>query len=184
MTKKLQSPPKESIHFCRAEYSKLRGVRWKVGGAPTPTAWKSMGVFRFCDISQERLPQTFCSYVAIFWNLPVSFYCWLLLPSTFSLVYFFCSHSRFWVLGFTASAYFLIAKMYHAYSWYLSVNRTLRNKREPKCLLPNPQKTLKRLSFAKENEKGRENLSSLHLNGFPFDVSVTIIFHYIYKSFL
>ncbi len=27
----VQSPPKESIHFCRAEYSKLRGVRWKVG---------------------------------------------------------------------------------------------------------------------------------------------------------
>ncbi len=33
----LQSPPKESIHFCRAEYSKLRGARWKVGGAPNPT---------------------------------------------------------------------------------------------------------------------------------------------------
>ena len=31
----LQSPPKESIHFCRAKYSKLRGARWKVGGAPT-----------------------------------------------------------------------------------------------------------------------------------------------------
>ncbi len=34
----------------------------------TPTAWKSMGIFRFCDTSQERLPQTFCSSVAIFWN--------------------------------------------------------------------------------------------------------------------
>ncbi len=32
----IQSPPKESIHFCRAEYSKLRGGRWKVGGAPNP----------------------------------------------------------------------------------------------------------------------------------------------------
>ena len=30
----LQSPPKEIIHFCRAEYSKLRAARWKVGGAP------------------------------------------------------------------------------------------------------------------------------------------------------
>ncbi len=33
----LQSPPKESIHFCRAEYSKLRGARCEVGGAPKPT---------------------------------------------------------------------------------------------------------------------------------------------------
>ena len=36
----IQSPPKESIHFCRAEYSKLRGARWKVGGAPNqPLSW-------------------------------------------------------------------------------------------------------------------------------------------------
>ncbi len=28
------SPPKESIQFCRVEYWKLRGSRWKVGGAP------------------------------------------------------------------------------------------------------------------------------------------------------
>ena len=28
-----QSPPIESIHICRAEYSKLIGARWKVGGA-------------------------------------------------------------------------------------------------------------------------------------------------------
>ncbi len=34
----------------------------------TPTAWKSMGIFEICDISQERLPQTFCSCVAIFVN--------------------------------------------------------------------------------------------------------------------
>ncbi len=27
----VQSPLKESIHFCLAEYSKLRGARWKVG---------------------------------------------------------------------------------------------------------------------------------------------------------
>ncbi len=27
----LQSPTKESMHFCQAEYSKLRGARQKVG---------------------------------------------------------------------------------------------------------------------------------------------------------
>ena len=33
-------PPKENIHFCQVEYSKLRGARWKVGyvGDPTPLA--------------------------------------------------------------------------------------------------------------------------------------------------
>ncbi len=82
-----KSPPKESIHFCRAEYSKLRGARQSrrcakptielVQTGPnlilkfkisTSTAWKSMGIFGFCDIFQERLPQTFCSCVAISWN--------------------------------------------------------------------------------------------------------------------
>ncbi len=39
----LQSPPKESLHFCQAEYSKLTGARRKIGDAqklknltPTP----------------------------------------------------------------------------------------------------------------------------------------------------
>ena len=31
----LQSPPKERIHFCQANCSKLRGFRWKVGGRAT-----------------------------------------------------------------------------------------------------------------------------------------------------
>ncbi len=40
----IQSPPKESIHFWRAEYSKLRGTRWKVGGAPNPSlSWSKLG---------------------------------------------------------------------------------------------------------------------------------------------
>ncbi len=43
-------PPKESIHFCRVEYSKLREARWKVGVAPhTPLsrneAWSSLDQF-------------------------------------------------------------------------------------------------------------------------------------------
>ena len=46
MLGKLQSPPKESIHFCRAKYSKLRGVRWKVWGAPhTPLNYSSPPTF-------------------------------------------------------------------------------------------------------------------------------------------
>ncbi len=55
----LQSPPKESIHLSRAEYSKLRGAWWKVGGAPLPpfswskfrhskpTTLKSMRILRY-----------------------------------------------------------------------------------------------------------------------------------------
>ncbi len=44
----IQSPPKESIHFCRAEYSKLRGARWKVGGAPNlPLGWSKLGQTSF-----------------------------------------------------------------------------------------------------------------------------------------
>ncbi len=44
----LQSPPKESIHFCRAEYSRLRGARWKVGGAPNPPlSWSKVGQASF-----------------------------------------------------------------------------------------------------------------------------------------
>ncbi len=35
---------KESIHFCRAKYSKLRGARSKVGGAPNqPLSWFKLG---------------------------------------------------------------------------------------------------------------------------------------------
>ena len=92
ISKAVQSPPKESIHFCWAE-----GARWKVGGMPDsplrwskmgqasylgqflfwnanrwkhkrqkfknymPTALKSMGIYGFCYIFQERLPQTLFS---------------------------------------------------------------------------------------------------------------------------
>ncbi len=52
----LQSPPKESIHFCRAEYSKLRGARWKVGGAPNPPlSWSKLGQASFCNSKNPPL---------------------------------------------------------------------------------------------------------------------------------
>ncbi len=36
LTLHIQSPQKESIHFCRVEYSKLRGARRNVGGCDAP----------------------------------------------------------------------------------------------------------------------------------------------------
>ncbi len=48
ITTAIQSPPKESIHFCQAEYSKLMGARWKVGGAPNPPLnWSKLGQASF-----------------------------------------------------------------------------------------------------------------------------------------
>ncbi len=47
---RLQSPPKESIHFCRAKYSKLREARQKVGGVPhPPLSWSkpSLGILKW-----------------------------------------------------------------------------------------------------------------------------------------
>ncbi len=76
----LQSPPKESIHFCRAEYSKLRGTRWKVGGMPNPPLiWSKLGQASFWP-TQEWV-----------WCTP----------------YFSSSAPQFWVIGFAASVYFL-----------------------------------------------------------------------------
>ncbi len=50
----IQSPPKESIHFCRAEYSKLMGARWKVGGAPNPPlSWSKLGQASFWKFQNE-----------------------------------------------------------------------------------------------------------------------------------
>ena len=44
----LQSLPKENIHFCQAEYSKLRGATWKVGGVPNPPlSWSKLGQASF-----------------------------------------------------------------------------------------------------------------------------------------
>ena len=40
-----QSPPKESIHFFPAEYSKLGRARWKVEGAQhPPLSWYELGL--------------------------------------------------------------------------------------------------------------------------------------------
>ncbi len=52
----LQSPPKESIHFCQAEYSKLRGARWEVGGAPNqPLSWSKLGQANLADVERPLL---------------------------------------------------------------------------------------------------------------------------------
>ncbi len=64
----VQFPPKESIHFCRAEYSKLRGARWKVGGAPNPPlSWSKLGQASFW-ISKKWLHLFLCRHLLEFQN--------------------------------------------------------------------------------------------------------------------
>ncbi len=67
-TKAIQSPPKESIHFCRAEYSKLRGARWKVGGAPNqPLSWLGPLWTNFLTDSEHyHAPPTFPVLTLVF----------------------------------------------------------------------------------------------------------------------
>ena len=65
----LQSPTKESIHFCQAEYSKLRGDRWKVGSEPNPPlSWSKLDQVSFWNSKKwlhtnKNSEKTFCSCV-------------------------------------------------------------------------------------------------------------------------
>ncbi len=63
---RLQSPPKESIHFCRAEHSKLRVARWKVGSAAPPT-------FSLAPLDFEylALPQVYTFFRWRLYSIPV-----------------------------------------------------------------------------------------------------------------
>ncbi len=64
----IQSPPKESIHFCQAEYSKLREARQKVGAAPHPPLSRSI----FDQLSRGcEAPPTFALVRLVFEYLPL-----------------------------------------------------------------------------------------------------------------
>ena len=83
--------------------------RWR-HKIPTPTAWKSTGIFGIYDISQEtlRLPQTFCFCVAIFWNYKMRLGpIWTNAMLCVEHPHFSSSPPRFWVICFAASVYFL-----------------------------------------------------------------------------
>ncbi len=115
----IQSPPKESIHFCRAEYSKLRGgARWKVGGAPNqPLSWSKLGQASFWNQRNSCIPTKTVrrpSFVLVSPSLGISK--WGLVhfgPTPLGVwptPYFSCTHPGLWVLGFAASGYFLLVE--------------------------------------------------------------------------
>ncbi len=73
----IQSPPKESIHFCRAEYSKLRRARWKVWPIPyfscsLPWFWVLAFAASVYFLSVETVKsKAFITFINIIeWNRP------------------------------------------------------------------------------------------------------------------
>ena len=57
----LQSPPKGSIRFCRAECSKLRGVQMKSKGAPNPPlSWSKLDQASHMEHNEQTCSQPIC----------------------------------------------------------------------------------------------------------------------------